>query len=429
MIRHIFKLLWNERKTNVLIVLEFVLIFCILWFCCDYLWFIGNRYFEPRGFDIEHTYQLSMGTKPGSALTEEQIELSKDEHAGVLMLIERVKRYPGIEAVGLSNAGMPYSQSYINYSYSVDTTAQHRGGARLKYVSSDYFDVFKIDLTRGKRFDWSDPGQVDQVIVVPDYKNEFVNYPVDRLHAFHSSGLLRQDKQAVPDLTVIGATPKIKMEDFEPYGNAVFQSIQKNKGDYFQEVTFQEVTVRVAPEADRDFPERFTREMRDQLNIGSKYLQAVIPLSQIRKERNQEDYNTLNGVFSVTGFLVVNIFLGVLGTFWLRTQSRRAEIGLRMALGASRRKVQGLLVGETIGLLAVAALVGTIVCLNIGQTDLLSAIGVPAIDREKYGIGAEQDAINFALTFAFLAAVSVLAVWYPARQAAKTQPAEVLHEE
>ena len=33
-------------------------------------------------------------------------------------------------------------------------------------------------------------------------------------------------------------------------------------------------------------------------------------------------------------FMLVNVFFGIIGTFWLRAQNRRGEIGLRMALGA-----------------------------------------------------------------------------------------------
>ena len=60
MIRHIFKIIWNERKTNAWITLEYVLVFCVLWFCVDYLFYMGKCYFEPNGFDIEHTYQINM---------------------------------------------------------------------------------------------------------------------------------------------------------------------------------------------------------------------------------------------------------------------------------------------------------------------------------------------------------------------------------
>lgn len=420
MIRHIFQIIWNERKTNVLILLEFVLIFCILWFCCDFLYFIGKRYFEPRGFDIEHTYRLSFGTKPNNILTEEEKEQSQDEFSNALKLIERVKRYPGVEAVSLSNSGIPYTPSYSGSSFAVDTAKTKN--AQIKSVSDDYFDVFRIDLTQGRLFDWTDPGQNNDFVITPDYKNEFLGYPAGQVDRFYSYGAMRQKLD--PDLTAVGVTQKVKMDDFEPYGNTVFQSIRRINRNYFHEVS-----VRVSPDVDAGFAERFFLDMRDQLNFGTRYLLSVTPLSDLRKQKNRETYNTLNGVFAVTGFLIVNIFLGVLGTFWFRTQSRRGEIGLRMALGASRRKVKGLLIGETVLLLGIAAVAGTLICLNIGQTDLLQSIGVPAINREQYGIGREQDAINFALTFVFLAVVSVLAVWYPARQASATQPAQVLHEE
>ena len=36
MIRHILKIIWNERRSNLWILLEYTLVFSVLWFCCDY---------------------------------------------------------------------------------------------------------------------------------------------------------------------------------------------------------------------------------------------------------------------------------------------------------------------------------------------------------------------------------------------------------
>ncbi len=422
MIRHIFTLIWNERRTNVLIALEFTLIFCILWFCVDYLWFVAGRYFEPRGFDIENTYLLDMGFRPEMdseyrQLTHEQLT----EQA--LSLLDRVGRYPGVEAVSLSNSGIPYSQSYNGSTSALDTA--HVGSTQVKAVTPSYFDVFRIPLAQGRMFYWPDPGQERSVIIAPDHKGEFIGIPASQVERFYGyNAINRIEQEPEPNLTVAGVTEKIKMNDFEPYGNMFFEPLNIGLG------TMQEPAIRVAPEVfGPEFARKFLADMKEPLDFGRWYLSGVTPMNEVRREYNRETYNRLNGVFSVTGFLVINIFLGVLGTFWLRTQSRRAEIGLRMALGASRGNVQRLLLGETVVLLAVASVAGAVICLNIGQTDLLEAIGVPSIDREEYGIGAGQDVINFALTFLFLAAVSTLAVWYPSRQAAATQPAEVLHEE
>jgi putative ABC transport system permease protein len=208
MIRHIFKLIWNERKTNMLIVMEFILVFCILWFCCAYLWFTVRRYFEPRGFDIEHTYCLHMGIRPDNALTEEQREQSRDELGNVMKLIERVECYPGIEAVSISNSAMPYSQSYSGASYAVDTIILKRGNVQIKAVSPAYFDMFRIKLEKGRVFDWPDPGNDNAVIITPDNKGEFMKVPADRVERFYSYMAIAN--KLAPDITAVGVTTKIK---------------------------------------------------------------------------------------------------------------------------------------------------------------------------------------------------------------------------
>ena len=45
---------------------------------------------------------------------------------------------------------------------------------------------------------------------------------------------------------------------------------------------WNQIAIRVAPEADHDFPERFIKEMRDQLNIGPYYLVTVVPTQKYR---------------------------------------------------------------------------------------------------------------------------------------------------
>ncbi len=49
---------------------------------------------------------------------------------------------------------------------------------------------------------------------------------------------------------------------------------------------------------------------------------------------------------AVNIFLLINVFLAVIGTFWFRVNRRRNELGLRMAVGSSRRRLQQLLIGE-----------------------------------------------------------------------------------
>ena len=61
MIRHILKIIWNERRSNLWILLEYTLVFSVLWFCCDYCSAILRTYKSDPGIDIRDTYRIEMG--------------------------------------------------------------------------------------------------------------------------------------------------------------------------------------------------------------------------------------------------------------------------------------------------------------------------------------------------------------------------------
>ncbi|MCD8165848.1 MAG: hypothetical protein LUE93_06815 [Bacteroides sp.] len=106
-------------------------------------------------------------------------------------------------------------------------------------------------------------------------------------------------------------------------------------------------------------------------------MQLVEPLSDIRENMVQESRNMFNIYIAVILFFLVNIFLGVLGTFWFRTQYRRHEIGLRLALGSTRNQVQGLLMAEGVLLLILAFLPAVIVCYHLQYAEFVLSYPVP----------------------------------------------------
>jgi putative ABC transport system permease protein len=191
----------------------------------------------------------------------------------------------------------------------------------------------------------------------------------------------------------------------------------------------RDIVMRIKPGTRKDFPETFKKDMEEQLALGPYFLAFVKPVQEIKDERAADVAGKMNSVYAVSAFVILNIFFGILGTFWLRTQSRQSEIGLRLAIGSSKHLIRRLFISETLFLLLSASIIGTIICLNLFRGPLLDVLGIPAVDRAAWKIGWEQDMINFVLTFGFLVIVSVVAVLYPANQAAKLQPAETLKDE
>lgn len=420
MTRHIFKIIWNERRANAWLLLEYTIVFCILWFCCDYGFSLYRSYYAENGIDIRHTYRVQLSKR--ADLPE------ADPYATLLTLKERIKRYPGVEAVAFGCWSLPYGGSYAQEAFVVNSDTalgQKICNTQELHVTSDFFKVFRIEMQQGKIFDENDPKTT--VISPLDAKSRLFgcytdcHEPISEIHTLLPSW----GNSPSFALRVTGITKPIRIIRYgsDPI-SLVFHPLTPERAD-----PTQDIMIRIQPDAEADFAERFTRDMREQFTVGPYFLLSVTPIENEKKSSDEGTFYQMKGVYAVVGFLMVNIFLGLLGSFWFRVQARRSEIGLRVAMGSSKRKVRRMIVSETLLLLSMACVIGTAVCLNLSKTDLVEAIGIPIANRAAWGIGAEQDAINFAATSVFLAIVSVFAVWYPARQASEVPPADVLREE
>jgi putative ABC transport system permease protein len=107
--------------------------------------------------------------------------------------------------------------------------------------------------------------------------------------------------------------------------------------------------------------------------------------------------------------------VGTYGVIAYLVTQRRAEIGLRMALGARTSEVTRLVVGHSLRLALLGAAIGTAV--GLATTRLLASL--------LYGVQA-TDPVTFIVAVGFLLAVAVLASMAPARRAARVDPVEAL---
>jgi ABC-type antimicrobial peptide transport system permease subunit len=118
---------------------------------------------------------------------------------------------------------------------------------------------------------------------------------------------------------------------------------------------------------------------------------------------------TLGGGLGFAGLLLAA--LGVYGLVAMSTQQRRREIGIRMAIGASRANVLTLVFRDTLWLAAWGVAVGLVIALGAGQLIESLLIGVSPFDPISFAVGA----IVVMIT-AGLATVG------PARRAAGAEP-------
>ncbi len=74
MIKHLLKIIWNERSHNIGIWIELLLVSLFLWYITDYLYVTISEYNRPMGFDIENTYKIQLGI-----LNDQNTDFMKDE--------------------------------------------------------------------------------------------------------------------------------------------------------------------------------------------------------------------------------------------------------------------------------------------------------------------------------------------------------------
>lgn len=418
MIKQIFKIIWSERKINVWILFELVLVFCILWFCVDYIYFFTKRYLEPTGYNVEHVYNINMGIKEeGHVLINNGTDAQKDSLVNIVWtIVDRIKKYPDIEYISLSSAAVPYSGSFMSNKASLDTMVDY---IQFKSVSPDYFNVFKINLQQGQVESWS---STDNIVISGNKDNQFLKHDTKQIKSLVTGD--NENKQ------VIGVAASSKRSEFDEHNPIVYTLLSTNDREtvYFDGI---EICVRVKAEADKNFIERFTKDMQEQIAMDPYFLSSVTSISDLRKEFmkwNKYD-NNFKSIFSISSFLFINIFLAVVGTFWFRIQTRRNEIGLRVAVGSTRMNIKALFILETLFLLLLASLIATPICINIALADILRDIGVPSIDRGEEPIQISQYFINYLFTALILITISISAVLYPSWRASRIQPAEALRDE
>jgi len=125
---------------------------------------------------------------------------------------------------------------------------------------------------------------------------------------------------------------------------------------------------------------------------------------------------TLFGVFGIAGLLLAGV--GLYGVMSYSVSRRTREIGIRLALGATRSGLQGLIVKQGMWLAGIAVVIGVPLALMVARVARSFLYGI-----EPY------DAVTFATVPVFLGLVAMLACWVPARRAAKVEPMVALRYE
>ncbi len=273
----------------------------------------------------------------------------------------------------------------------------------LRVASPDYFRTMEIPLLKGRFFSDHDTAGMQQVAIVDErFARRFWAHdnPIGK-HVWSDP------KKPMTIVGVVGAVKQYGL-DSESKIAAYFPDQQQPDNGMFLAL----------------------RTSSDPLHLSGavvRQIHAVDPSAAVYQIRTMQDrlYDSLaRQRFSTTmlgGFALFGLVLAAIGVYgvmsYLVTQGTH-DIGVRVALGAQRANIIGMVLRQGFKLAAI----------GIGA----GLIGAAALTRAMagllFGISA-TDAVTFGLVVLILAMVAVFATYIPARRATKVDPMLALREE
>jgi predicted permease len=394
------------QARSVLVVLETALAVVLLAGAGLLLRSFGELLHVDPGFDPQNAIVFNLS--PPSPKYEEDAQLRVLANA----IVERMQRLPGVVAAGASSFGQPLDDNDFVISFNVEGRPEpppgERPAMRIAPVTPGYFRALGLHLVRGRLFTEQDREGSAQVAILTQAaaRKFFPNEdPIGKniILGWSSNGVRRGGEVVgiVGDFKQSTLDREADPQLFLPYDQAplgILSVVVRSTADLGAVAAAARAQVR---EVDPDLPLYELQTLEDLVAAS---------VSQPRF------YMLLLGGFAAVALLLAAI--GMYGVIAYAVSQRRQEIGVRMALGASRDRVVRMVLGQGLALAfvgAVAGLLGAFLATR-GLRSLLFAVS--ASDPMTY--------TGVALTLVLVAA---LASYLPARRAARTEPQLALRGE
>jgi putative ABC transport system permease protein len=331
-------------------------------------------------------------------------------------MLDRINAVPGVTSstamTGLPLYGAGFGMPFTIVGKPAFNDPSMRPNTGFGMATPAFFDTFGIKIVKGRGFTEQDTASSVKVAVVSE---EFVRKyfaGVDPLQQRVSV------EELIPGVQKLG--PPQEWQVVGVYHNVRAGDMREDNPEMrvpFWQVPWPGAGIAVRTAND---PATMTKSIADAVHSVDPEIALAEPrtLEEVRDRLMSNDRFTLTlfVCFSVVALLLAG--LGVYGVMSFSVAQRKHEIALRMALGADRTRVVGLIVREGLVLAGIGLALGLIGAVFVGRS----------MQSTLYGVG-KFDVSVFASVALVLVASALVACLIPAQRAASVQPMRALRSE
>jgi putative ABC transport system permease protein len=353
--------------------------------------------------------QTNLGFNPDHVLTgfvlppAARYKTAAERTAFYDRLVERVSALPGVSIGALSSVIPEGGDSDTDFFIEGRPRARSTDQSLITWyreVSASYFSAMEIPLRRGRLFA---AGQSEPAVVINEtFARRFFPGadPIGQRVAFGDERWF----------TITGIVGDVKVRGPRDPGRAELYV------PYWQQ-----------PEAGTNVVLKTAVEPASLIEPLKRAVKGVDPSVAVSSPDTMDDilgdtnsaprfYALMVAVFAGLALLLAAV--GIYGVMAYSVAQRRAEIGVRLALGAAERQIFSLVLGDTLKLTGVGVLIGTAAALAVSRS----------MQSLLFGVG-QADPVTYGLTALALVIVALAASYVPARRATRIDPLTALRTE
>jgi putative ABC transport system permease protein len=417
MLRHALKLIWNRRRSNLLVIVEIALAFVAAFAVLALGAYYWANYHRPMGLQYKDVWAVQL--KTGRSRMQLNDAWNAENALTLRDVLVAVREQPGVASAHVIRV-TPFTKRRSNGPYLYENGKLVKTAAVA--MTTGALEALGAQLVQGRWFTSADEGQAHRVAVV----NQAY---VDRAFAPGINPLQRNINHLIDhpppgaddlpqffhrEINIVGVVKHLRNSDLaEEVPMVVIQyeleQVPENAVEHPNALF-----VKVQPGATAKLEEQVIRAIK---SVAPDWEIIITPWEELRRQTHAQILRPVAIGATVAAFALLMVAMGLIGVIGMDVLRRTQEIGLRRAIGATAGSVRGQIILEMLIVGALGILAGSLVAI---QFPLLAWV-----DQINW-TSAMSGLVLAAGLILLLVALSAL---YPSFMASRREPSEALRYE